>query len=286
MSTGEILLPARVFHPQSIINLRRSQVISISLWKRSKRLNCSRNNGRTPFVSQSFAILRKSESDSASQYDNSGKGAGDDFVTRVLKENPSQVEPRFLVGNKFYTLQEKENLNKGRDAGVFEILKRLYSKTRFKKQEDEIGGGKGESSETVYLKDILREYKGKLYVPEQVFGANLSEEEEFDRDLEELPKMSFEDFQKSMKSNKVKLLTSKAVTGISPSYRYRDFIVGLKEIPGDKSLQRTKWAMKLSENEAQVILEEYTGPQYEIERHTAVIDLHFTFIVIIYLLTT
>ena len=35
--------------------------------------------------------------------------------------------------------------------------------------------------------------------------------------------------------------------------------------------------MRLDENEAQALLEEYTGPRYEIERHTMVINL-FIFI--------
>ncbi|EYU19320.1 hypothetical protein MIMGU_mgv1a016870mg [Erythranthe guttata] len=34
-------------------------------------------------------------------------GAGDeDFVTKVLKENSSQIEPKYLVGNKLYTYIE------------------------------------------------------------------------------------------------------------------------------------------------------------------------------------
>ena len=35
--------------------------------------------------------------------------------------------------------------------------------------------------------------------------------------------------------------------------------------------------MRLNENEAQALLEEYTGPRYEIERHTMVINLFFFF---------
>lgn len=33
--------------------------------------------------------------------------------------------------------------------------------------------------------------------------------------------------------------------------------------------------MRLDENEAQALLGEYTGPRYEIERHTMVINLFF-----------
>nr|DAD17907.1 TPA_asm: hypothetical protein HUJ06_019370 [Nelumbo nucifera] len=294
-------LSAKIFYSQCNGNFQTLQITSISFLGRPKRLGSGRNIGRTRlytrFNSRSYAVFRKSDSDSVSQTDSSSR---DDFVTRVLKENPSQVEPRFLVGNNFYTLKEKQNLSKGVD-GIFGVAKRLYQKSRFGKQGDEVGGKKEESSEPVYLKDILREYKGKLYVPEAVFKATLSEEEEFDRNLEELPKMSFEDFMKAMANNKVELLTSKAL--VSSDYGYRDFVVNLKEIPGDKSLQRTKWqvsiyllfllifliqcyicfftyssiflylpytnrALKLSENQARIVLEEYRGPQYEIETHS------------------
>lgn len=125
------------------------------------------------------------------------------------------------------------------NIGIFQLLKKLVEKSGVRK-EDEVGGQKGESSRPVYLKDILKEFKGKLYAPEDVFKVGLSEEEEFNRNLEELPKMSFEDFQKALKNDKIKLLTSKSDSGYS-SFGYRDFIVDLKEIPGDKRLHRTKW---------------------------------------------
>lgn len=164
----------------------------------------------------------------------------DDFVTRVLKENPSQVEPRYLIGDKLYSLREKENLDKkGLDSGVASLLKSLNLKSLVSRTSNK--GQLSESQEDVYLKDILREYKGKLYVPEQIFGANLSEEEEFEKIVEELPKMGIEDFRKYMKSDKIKLLTFTESSGASYGYGFRDFVVELKEIPGDKSLQRTKW---------------------------------------------
>lgn len=167
-------------------------------------------------------------------------GEKDDFVTRVLKENPCQVEPKYLIGKKLYTLKEKENLNKkGLDYGVGELLKKLNLRALLNTKADESHLAKTE--EEVFLKDILREYKGKLYVPEQVFGANLSEEEEFDKNVDELPKMTFEDFRNYMKSDKIKLLTFKEHSGVSYVFGYRNFIVELKEIPGEKSLQRTKW---------------------------------------------
>lgn len=156
-------------------------------------------------------------------------------MTRVLKENPSQVEPRYLIGEKFYTLKEKESLGKKPNVGFAEFLAKRLT---FKKAEEDVKKQRNEE-EGVFLNDILREYKGKLYVPEQIFGAELPEEDEFEKSLEELPKMSFEDFQKAMKNDKVELLSYKEVKG--GAYGFSDFVVDLKEIPGEKRLHRTKW---------------------------------------------
>eukprot|EP00268_Persea_americana_P045697 TRINITY_DN4673_c2_g1_i3.p1 TRINITY_DN4673_c2_g1~~TRINITY_DN4673_c2_g1_i3.p1 ORF type:complete len:957 (-),score=199.60 TRINITY_DN4673_c2_g1_i3:587-3457(-) len=261
MSTAsDILFSSRGFHPVfSFPQCRRPNSV-----KKPSKLLTIRPDARVP--PHIFARSQKYTSEPASQSDSSSKSAGDDFISRVLRENPSQVEPRYLVGDRFYTLREKQKMGKVPNIGIFQLLKKLVEKSGVRK-EDEVGGQKGESSRPVYLKDILKEFKGKLYAPEDVFKVGLSEEEEFNRNLEELPKMSFEDFQKALKNDKIKLLTSKSDSGYS-SFGYRDFIVDLKEIPGDKRLHRTKWAMKLSENQARVIMEEYTGPQYEIEKHT------------------
>ncbi|KAJ6701875.1 METALLOPROTEASE M41 FTSH [Salix koriyanagi] len=103
-----------------------------------------------------------------------------------------------------------------------------------------------------------------------VFSVKLSEEEEFDRNLEELPKMGFEDFKKAMKSDKVNFLTSKEATISTYANDYRDFVVDLKEIPGEKSLHRTKWAMRLYENESSNTFGGvYRVHFYEIERQMA-----------------
>ncbi|KAJ0986117.1 hypothetical protein J5N97_004473 [Dioscorea zingiberensis] len=183
--------------------------------------------------------------------------SGDDFISRVLKENPSQVEPKFLVGDRLLTLREKQQ--RSNQSKILQLLKPIY--------RDAKGEGKEVPREAlsrpVYLKEILREFKGKLYVPEEVFRESLSEEEEFEKNLEELPVMSFEDLQKHLKADKVKLLTSKSVAD-----EFRDFVVDLKEIPGDKNLQKTKWAIKLNANQVRAVMEEYKGPQYEIEKHT------------------
>ncbi|RDX92039.1 putative inactive ATP-dependent zinc metalloprotease FTSHI 1, chloroplastic, partial [Mucuna pruriens] len=213
-------------------------------------------------------LLRRSPTVLCKSSSASSEPGSDDFVSRVLKENPSQVQPKYLINDKFYTLKEKDNLGKTSNAGIFDVLKRLNPmKPQSKSENENVVSREGDS---VYLKDLLKEYRGKLYVPEQIFGTELSEEEEFDRNLNELPRMGIEEFRKAASKDKVKLITSKGGGGV-----YRDFIVELKEIPGDKSLHTTKWykrmglVLRLGDREAQAILVDYTGPRYEIERRHA-----------------
>ncbi|KAH0975035.1 hypothetical protein GBA52_016934 [Prunus armeniaca] len=261
MTSMDILNSPRLYLPKPHTHLKSPN--------HSKRFNLIRKiQPQPPFPHRTLTFLCQSYSGPSSRSGDTSKAPQDDFVTRVLKENPSQIEPRYLVGDKFYTSKEKESLGKNSNVGFIELwAKRLkFSKAEPKKERTEGQNDSQVRDESVYLKDILREYKGKLYVPEQIFGTELPEEEEFERSLEELPTMSFEDFQKALKSDKVKLLTFKEVTGTS--YGFTDFIVDLKEIPGQKSLHRTKWAMRLDEGEAQALLEEYTGPRYVIEGHT------------------
>ncbi|KAJ6823140.1 putative inactive ATP-dependent zinc metalloprotease FTSHI 1, chloroplastic [Iris pallida] len=190
--------------------------------------------------------------------------SNEDFIAKVLKENPSQVETKYLVGDRFVTLRDKLGSGgKGLNfAGASRLVKRLLSR--------EGDGKKGDSSSPVYLDDILREFKGKLYVPEAVFREKLSEEEEFERNLAELPVMGYEDFLKHLKADKVKMLTSrsKSIPGLLPELGYRDFVVELKDIIGDKNLPTTKWVIRLSPRQARDVMEIYKGPQYEIEKHT------------------
>ncbi|KAK7318091.1 hypothetical protein RJT34_02789 [Clitoria ternatea] len=209
-------------------------------------------------------LLRRSCTVLCKSSSSSSQPGSDDFVSRVLKENPSQVQPKYLVGDKFYNLKERENLGKWFNVGVFDALSKKLTKPQSKSESDVSGEG-----DSVYLKDLLKEYKGKLYVPEQIFGAELSEEEEFNRNLQTLPTMSIEEFEKALSKDKIKLITSKGGGGVFRRGGYRDFIVELKEIPGDKSLHTTKWVLRLDNREAEAILADYTGPRYEIERrHT------------------
>lgn len=234
MASVDTLFSLGIRFPRSIPEIPKK---SIQKQKAASSF-AAKTRWRAPILRRSFTVLCELKSGSSPSGEANNPAAADDFVTRVLKENPSQVEPRYRVGDKLYNLKEREDLSKSANAtGPFEFIKRkLDSKTKMETEK---------SSEienvSVYLNDILREYKGKLYVPEQVFGPELSEEEDFEKNVKDLPKMSLEDFRKAMKNDKVKLLTSKEDFGAPSTSGYRDFIVDLKEIPGVKSLQRTKW---------------------------------------------
>ncbi|KAD2394491.1 hypothetical protein E3N88_41468 [Mikania micrantha] len=188
------------------------------------------------------------------QSSDSATSVQDDFVTRVLKENPSQVEPKYKVGDKLYTLKEKENLGKkGYDGnGALEIIKRL----NLKGLKDNRSRDGVDYSQDVHLNDILRKFKGKLYVPEQIFVEELSEEAEFDREFELLPRMSFDDLQKTVRTNMIKFMTFKDDDKVA--YVHKDLIVELKEI----------LLVKLDGTQVQEVLKEYNGPRYEIETQT------------------
>ncbi|XP_073138323.1 probable inactive ATP-dependent zinc metalloprotease FTSHI 1, chloroplastic [Henckelia pumila] len=222
-----------------------------------------RRRERPHICSNPRVFCRRASSDS------SPSAEKDDFVTRVLKENPSQIEPKYLIGDRLYTWKEKESLSrKGFSDRVVKILRSLNLKALVGQSDKENvkGSDSANPDGEVYLKDLLREYKGKLYVPEQVFGANLSEEEEFDKNVKELPVVSYEDFQKYSQSDKVKLVTYKEGRVSYDNDEYRDFVVDLKEIPGEKRLHRTKWIMRLGVDQVKDLLETYTGPRNEIER--------------------
>ncbi|CAN1138743.1 Probable inactive ATP-dependent zinc metalloprotease FTSHI 1, chloroplastic [Linum perenne] len=232
---------------------------------------CNRNFHQRPFplLHRSFTVLCKANSSSTSGSQPRGTTNKDDFMKKVLKENPSQIEQKYLIDGNLYTSRERENLIKRKDeknSGVVELLGKVFSS---KPQEPTTEGTNEDQNgeKDVYLNDILREYKGKLYVPEQVFGAELSEAEEFSRNVEELPKMSLDEFRKAMHTGKVKLLTSREGSVFSDFNVYKDFVVDLKEIPGVKRLHRTKWAMRLTEDETLELLAEYSGPMYEVDRH-------------------
>jgi hypothetical protein len=141
--------------------------------------------------------------------------------------------------------------------------------------EDEIpvpskGSDANERDKQVYLSDLLREYRGNLYVPEEAFSGHVSELEEFNRLLDVLPEMTFESFLKAMNAQQVEMLTSRGHASPRGEFVYYDFIVDLKSIPGEQHLQRRHWAMHLTEPEAQTVLSKYTGPQHEVETYFTV----------------
>ncbi|GAB4857575.1 Probable inactive ATP-dependent zinc metalloprotease FTSHI 1, chloroplastic [Ancistrocladus abbreviatus] len=272
MHISDTSLSIRGYQPIPITTVNRPIITSFPILNRSKQLQFSKNvRIRTLYSRPSRIRVCKSSSESPNQSNKGSVSTEEDFVTRVLKENPSQIEPKFQIGDKVYTLKERQSLkSRSFDFGAFEILKRLKFKGNWRGKEKSNEGfedsGVLKLEGSVHLKDILREYRGKLYVPEQMFGVNLSEEEEFERDFETLPKMSYDDFGKFMKSDKIKLLiTKEGATGVLSVDGFRDFIVELKETPGAKGLHRTKWAMRLDADQAQVLLDEYKGSIYEIE---------------------
>lgn len=224
-----------------------------------------------------------SETDYYNVFLEDGHG-GKDFVSQVIKDNPSQVEPKYLIGNRMYTLREKELLKAPfwkKAAAALGLQKKIEAVsdkeeispvllTGNTEQEEKVDSSDKkiqlprEQVKSVYLSDLLREYKGELYVPEEAFKDHSSDLDLFNMSVNSLPIMSFEDFLRAVKTHQVDLLTSRGVLA-SSKYCYRDFVVSLKRIPGDQSLHKTKWAVHLTEREAEIALNEYTGPQVEVE---------------------
>lgn len=182
----------------------------------------------------------------------------EDPVTKLLRETPSQVEPKYKIGNEFYTLKQKMLLQRPLWKKLALAISSRSSSPR--PSDVEIRGRRDEGAfETgveaagpstsvpapavgpVYLSDLLRQYKGSLFVPEEAFEERISELEDFNRSLDALPEMTFEDCWKYIKSDKVKLLTSRGIPFPSGGFVYWDFVVELKDVPGEKKLQHRKW---------------------------------------------
>eukprot|EP00249_Psilotum_nudum_P022923 c28693_g1_i1 orf=891-4328(-) len=240
--------------------------------------NDERHTETDPLKGQNISLVDASVTTILGEAD--GKS---DLITNILKSKPSQVERKFLIGDRLYTLKEKEQLQapfwqklpkalglvriEGFIRGVKETAEKKLSEGKERKGKVGISEDDTKEQQSVYLSDLLREYKGDLYVPVEAFSGNDPEVQDFNRNLAMLPIMSFDDFLKAMKSNQVEMLTSRGILSHTAHYTYRDFIVQLKRIPGDRSLQRRTWAMHLTEEEAQVVLQDYIGPQREIETY-------------------
>jgi hypothetical protein len=172
-----------------------------------------------------------------------------DFTSAVLEKTPSQIEAKYMVDGKLYTLREKEmrktsfwqtiikSLNNVRKSVIKtdEAPKEDLSRASVDREEQPV-----QRQRSVYLSDLLREYKGELYVPEEAFKEPVSDLDLFRRSMHTLPIMTFNEFLNAVKAGQVTLLTSRAVLGLS-KYDYLDFIVNLKNVSGEEPLHRTKW---------------------------------------------
>ena len=210
----------------------------------------------------------------------------EDYVTKLLSERPSQVEPKYLVDSELYTLKELRKLEapiwKGAVDSMWSNVEQLVKSTqrRFTKEKEEVeedyngveevsSSSSTQSSEesggSVYLPDLLRTFKGNLYVPEELFEGQGEELKKFNQELKSLPEMGLEEFVRCARAQEVQILVSRGVTMPDGKHAYYDFLVELKKIPGQEELQTRQWAMHLSKDEADVVLRESRGQQVEVE---------------------
>lgn len=226
-----------------------------------------------------------------------GAAEEEDYITKLLTETPSQVESKYLVGDRLYTLKELRKVEapiwKGAtDALWANVVQPLLERRRAAEEEEaaavvpppaedvaaELAGNKEgvESSKPdgVYLNDLLRGFKGNLYVPEEVFESRADELDEYNRQLELLPEMGFEEFLRAARAGEVDMLVSRGVTTPEGKHSYYDFLVELKSVPGEAELQSRKRAMHLSKEEADVAIKECRGDQVEVEtRYSPFVEL-------------
>ncbi|KAL9230945.1 hypothetical protein vseg_006228 [Gypsophila vaccaria] len=186
----------------------------------------------------------------------SGSEAEDDFITRTLKQNPSQVEPRFKFRDTVYSLTQRQNVHSS-PSPFHHLLNTLHPPTA---ADDDVldPTPTPTPNSPVYLNDILREFRGKLYVPHHMFAPTLSQEDSFVRHFNALPQLSYHDFLNFLRTHKVHSLTLME----SPNAASR-FIVHLKPTPNH--LHLSIWALTLDPAHSQLLLSHYDGPLYEIE---------------------
>lgn len=173
----------------------------------------------------------------------------EDYVSKVLRERPSQLEPKYLVGDKYYTLRElqrKQTPNWRRAAEAFRsiIVSPEPKTTSLTGADDELSSRESDAAavaKSVYLSDLLREFRGDLYVPEEAFEGHTWELKEFNYCLESLPEMALEDFLRAKNSEQVEMLVSRGIASPNGSTSYYDFIVKLKSMPGEQGLHCTQW---------------------------------------------
>ena len=73
------------------------------------------------------------------------------------------------------------------------------------------GGVRDGIAKGVYLKDLLREYKGELFVPEEAFREQITETRAFEEALRAVPEMSPQDFVRMAGSGQIKTVTTRCV---------------------------------------------------------------------------
>lgn len=218
-------------------------------------------------------------------------GSEDDYITKLLTETPTQVESKYLVGDRLYTLKELRKAEapiwkKASDALWANVVQPLLERTRGAADEEDevetvvkqdIATEKEEEStprDGVYLNDLLRGFKGNLYVPEEVFESKEDELDVYNKQLESLPEMSFEEFLRAARAGEVQILVSRGVSTPEGKHAYYDFLVELKTVPGERELQSPKRAMHLTAEEAAVALKECKSDQAEIETmYSPVVEL-------------
>ncbi|XP_024360822.1 probable inactive ATP-dependent zinc metalloprotease FTSHI 1, chloroplastic [Physcomitrium patens] len=215
-----------------------------------------------------------------------GGGEGEDYISKLLTETPSQVESKYLVGDTLYTLKELREAETPiwravTDALWGTVVQPLLERRQYVKEDavelaeippptegvPATAKTKELASSRVYLNDLLRGFKGNLYVPEEVFESQTDEFKEYSRQLESLPEMSFEEFLRAARAGEINFLVSRGVKTPEGKHAYYDFLVELKPVPGELTLQARKWSMHLSKEEAEVALKECKGEQVEVESH-------------------
>ncbi|GJP62564.1 hypothetical protein CLOP_g19614 [Closterium sp. NIES-67] len=117
----------------------------------------------------------------------------------------------------------------------------------------------------VYLKDLLREFKGELVVPEEAFAPRVVETTAFERALAGAPPMSAAEFLGFAEKKQVALVTSRGLKRRDGRFEYWDVLVELKEVPGEPALQTNTWRLKVDSQSVPAVLAAYKGPQKEVE---------------------
>lgn len=189
------------------------------------------------------------------------------FESQILEQYPSQLEPKVFFKGKFYTLKEMQEmrtpasvkflgqlksliLRKKAFRGLTpEGLKSLVARSSEKNETatfQETREEKAEITETttsdkIKLNSILRPYRNKLYVPEEAFGGALSDVDAFNEAIKDCPSMTVDQFLDFATRNQIKMLVSKPQLTLSGKLQFQEFLVQLKEVPGEKKFHRETW---------------------------------------------